>query len=226
MLVVSPYIDKSKLDDLFYLYHKNIDVRLAFSHLKDQQYNYILQQLIGQKKEVDQETINALKRKEMIYNFLFIICLVFSLLFLSILIYDYLTSRIFSYYYLAALPLLYLSYFFRKKKKNIWKTKPVYTYTYFKKNIDFKFLNSYNDKFIHAKIYIIDRKIAYVGSLNFTHKGFTSNFETRVRITHKEKISELVDFVETIFADNNNFKSHHIAWLGQRIYPEYRFWKK
>lgn len=226
VLVVSPYIDKSKLNDLLHLHRKNVSVRLAFSHLKANQYNYILQQLIGQHKETDQKTINSLKQKQMIYKLISIICLVLSLISLSLFVYEYFRLGIFNYYCLIALPILYISYFLRQKRKDVGKTTPVHSYTYFKKNIDFKYLNSYDDKFIHAKIYIIDRKIAYMGSLNFTNNGFTSNFETRIRITHKDKIKELVDFVETIFADNYNFRYHNINWLGHRVYPEHKCWKE
>jgi phosphatidylserine/phosphatidylglycerophosphate/cardiolipin synthase-like enzyme len=111
-----------------------------------------------------------------------------------------------------------------KKKERVERTS-IYRYEYFE-NLNFKFLrNNFhsNDRmFIHSKIYIIDRKIAYLGSLNFTNNGFTSNFETRIRITQSKKIEELVSFVHKIF-DDNNFKSHELYFLGKHVFSEEKY---
>jgi phosphatidylserine/phosphatidylglycerophosphate/cardiolipin synthase-like enzyme len=67
---------------------------------------------------------------------------------------------------------------------------------------------------------VIDRKVAYLGSLNYTKSGFTTNFESRIRITQKEKVNELVSFVHDIFEDNVNLKKHELFYLGRKIYHE------
>lgn len=72
--------------------------------------------------------------------------------------------------------------------------------------------------YVHSKIYVIDRKIAYLGSLNFTDNGFSSNFETRIRITDQHKVGELVDFVHDIFDDHETFKRHKLWFLGKKVY--------
>ncbi len=114
-------------------------------------------------------------------------------------------------------------YVFKKKKEQSEKIE-IYKYDYSEK-LNFKYLrDNYGEKmFIHSKIYIIDRKIAYLGSLNFTNKGFTSNFETRIRITQQEKIKELVDFVHSVFDDDINFKKHEMYYLGKQIYSEEKY---
>ena len=48
-----------------------------------------------------------------------------------------------------------------------------------------------SDMFIHSKVYIIDDSIAYLGSLNFTASGTTSNYETRVRTNDKGAIAKM-----------------------------------
>jgi len=48
VLIVSPYIDETKLDDLIKLKNRNINVRLAFSSLRKEQESNILKKLIHQ----------------------------------------------------------------------------------------------------------------------------------------------------------------------------------
>ena len=45
--------------------------------------------------------------------------------------------------------------------------------------------------FVHAKLYIIDRKVAFLGSLNFTKKGLFDHFETCLRVNRSEEIRGL-----------------------------------
>lgn len=58
VLIISPYIDETKLDDLIALKNRNVNVRLAFSDLRPEQYKDILRKLIHQHKVTD------VKRKE------------------------------------------------------------------------------------------------------------------------------------------------------------------
>ncbi|MBL7473313.1 phospholipase D-like domain-containing protein [Robertkochia sediminum] len=44
---------------------------------------------------------------------------------------------------------------------------------------------------LHSKFYIIDNKIAYLGSLNFTHSGIYNNHESRVRTMDSKVIQSL-----------------------------------
>lgn len=41
---------------------------------------------------------------------------------------------------------------------------------------------------LHSKVYIIDDRIAYLGSLNFTKSGTQSNYETRIRTTEQAAV--------------------------------------
>ncbi len=60
VLIISPYIDEIKLDDLLMLKNRNISVRLAFSDLRPEQYGSILRKLIHQNRVTDIKK----KRKE------------------------------------------------------------------------------------------------------------------------------------------------------------------
>ena len=53
VLIISPYIDETKLNELINLKNRNINVRLAFSDLRKEQYKQILRMLIHQNKETN-----------------------------------------------------------------------------------------------------------------------------------------------------------------------------
>ena len=57
----------------------------------------------------------------------------------------------------------------------------------------------YTNQFIHGKFYIIDNRIAYLGSLNFTDNGTKNNYETRVRITEPEAIEKINEEFDVLF---------------------------
>ena len=44
---------------------------------------------------------------------------------------------------------------------------------------------------VHAKLYVIDKKVAFLGSLNFTNEGLFDNFETCVRVDKSEDVRNL-----------------------------------
>lgn len=45
--------------------------------------------------------------------------------------------------------------------------------------------------YLHSKIYIIDDRIAYLGSLNFTDSGTRNNYETRIRLTDQASVQKI-----------------------------------
>ena len=49
----------------------------------------------------------------------------------------------------------------------------------------------------HAKVYVVDDEVAFLGSLNLTTEGFFDNFESCVRIEDPVTVREMLDTVET-----------------------------
>lgn len=225
VLVVSPYIDTARVDDLIALQARGINVRLAFCDLKEHQESEILRRLIRQTRHVDQEKEIAMKRKAIFYNLLSLLAGTLGFIAAGLSAFSLLPGHTLNFYFLAALPLFLACGLFRREEKAARNTE-IYSYQYTEK-VSFKYLrnSSWQNEpmFIHSKIFIIDRRTAYLGSLNFTNAGFTSNFETRIRIVHREKVAELTSFVHTIFDDNNSFRAHDIAYLGRRVYGEDRY---
>ncbi len=223
VLIISPYIDEVKLDDLIMLKNRNINVRLAFSDLRPEQYGSILRKLIHQNRVTD---MKKKEKRESLKNLFFLSSVILLCLGISALVYfgfhlvDNLTNPNNFVALLVAIASLYGFFRCWEKKTEVEKME-IYTYHY-SENLNFKYVrnNRYDNKFLHSKIYIIDRKVAYLGSLNYTKSGFTSNFESRIRITQQEKVNELVRFVHDIFEDNMNLKKHELFYLGRQVYSE------
>lgn len=223
VLIISPYIDESKIDDLIHLNNNGVNVQIAFSDLRQKQKSRILKKLITQHRNTDESVKDKVSKKIKLFNILSIASLFIGT---TLLIYAGLTFKEFN---VSLIILLLLSVagvigfqLFKNEKKKIAKT-TVYSYDY-NKNIHFKYLRNnfkeYNKQFIHSKIYVIDRKVAYLGSLNYTNNGFTTNFETRVRITQSEKVDELVGFVQHVFNDDFAFQPHEMSFIVNGIYDE------
>jgi len=64
-----------------------------------------------------------------------------------------------------------------------------YKYEY-RKSLNFVYADA-GEKDIHSKIYIIDNRVAYVCSGNFTNNGMITNFETRICIRDRNAINGL-----------------------------------
>ena len=84
------------------------------------------------------------------------------------------------------------------------------------------FKSQYTDKengiLIHAKLYIIDDKIAYLGSLNFTYSGVKGNYESRLKTVDKNVINKLIE--EFCSLMNSNHPQKDIQLWGKELYPE------
>jgi len=221
VIIVSPYIDEQKLDELFMLKKRNIYVKLAFSSLNERQEYSILRKLVRQKQIKNHEAAARAKRSAQHNGILSTIFTVASVAFLTNLYFHFQWSQL-----AFGLILGYLAYYFMGKR-NLSNRLPIYSYEYEEK-LHFKYFRNTNygvhsSPFVHSKIYIIDRKIAYLGSVNFTRNGFESNFETRIRITNTNKVNELLYFVNQLLDTNDYLNCHQLDWLGKKVYREYYF---
>lgn len=74
---------------------------------------------------------------------------------------------------------------------------------------------------IHSKIYIIDERVAYLGSVNFSHAGFVDSYETITRIKDPNAIEKISKEVDDLFNDKRNFSKDLTEW-GRELYDEPR----
>jgi phosphatidylserine/phosphatidylglycerophosphate/cardiolipin synthase-like enzyme len=57
--------------------------------------------------------------------------------------------------------------------------------------------------FVHAKLYVIDDRVAYLGSANFTRSGLFDNLEAMVRLTSPDAVAALGRYVDDLFAGSH-----------------------
>lgn len=223
VLIISPYVDESKIDDLIRLQKKGINVKIAFSSLRPEQKRSVLRKLINQNQTTN---VTAKERKEKYEKLLIgfgIALLCLGIYSIYVIYRSHFEKNILNNYSLISL-LCFIGCYFTKKGIDKVRKVNIYDYSY-SENINFKYLRSSQEKgmFIHSKIYVIDKKIAYLGSLNFTNNGFNSNFETRVRITKTDSINELIEFINLIFEDDYTFDYNKTWWLGPQVFSEPKY---
>ena len=107
----------------------------------------------------------------------------------------------------------------------MYANKVVYTYTY-SPLFDFKvFFSQYsseefkNDFLIHSKLYIIDDKIAYMGSVNYTYSGLVNSFECLTRLNDLKDIEYLNQEYKKLFY-NKRLHFKDIEQWGRELYDE------
>lgn len=219
--VISPYLSPSYIEKLISLRNTGIEVSLITTDLlEDFSDNRNLYKLIKQNRI----TIEPAKAKRdfliKLKNWMMIFASVIPIIFLADLILDH-TPKI---AYLFLFTTLYcLSIWFLHSK--ISKLK-IYNYSY-QTLFPIKIFLAPSQKdhfnhstfFIHSKIYVIDDKIAYMGSLNFTKSGFETNFENRFRFTDKNVIQGINEMYSDLLISSEN-SSLEIEQLARRIYRE------
>jgi len=70
---------------------------------------------------------------------------------------------------------------------------------------------------IHSKIFVIDENIAFLGSANFTYSGFTTHYETLIKIEDLKAIKDISKEVESLYS-STELLSRSIEEWGKEIY--------
>ncbi len=55
-----------------------------------------------------------------------------------------------------------------------------------------------NNGLVHSKIYVIDQRVAYLGSLNFTQNGTSHSFETHIRTEDPDAIESILKTLDEL----------------------------
>ncbi len=216
--IISPYLTPDLIALLIELYHKNISIKLITTkEIEDFYHNdKNIHKLIKQIRTTDNNAIrtrNKLLRCTKILSFSFIL-LLFVLLFCLFFLKDY-------KYAIGLVPLAMI-YFIRSIFYKKHTSTRVFNYSY-QQLFPFKVFytsNQDSENFtIHSKIYIIDNKIAYLGSLNFTKSGLKNNYETRIRLTDSAPVLKISNEFDSLF-ESPDLRERDIQIWGQQIYSE------
>ncbi len=216
--IVSPYLTPSYVEKLLALSRKGVHVTLitsdkinegdgSFSDLKHTD-------LIKQEKQVD--TFAQKERSDgMFWSLVFLMVTIVATLLLDLGLFGYVLGGI-SFIVLLR-----------------YQSMKIYTYEYsspFRLRV---FFSQHSNEFksggiksthpethlIHAKMYVIDEKIAFVGSINFTHDGLKRSYETCVTVQDQKAVKAISREIERLF---NNKQNHYksISEWGSELYTE------
>lgn len=218
--ISSPYLSPKMVDELVWLHKKGIKVTLITSDKFDSRsyrQERSIQPLVVQNRHLD-ESANRIRKRWLFTQKVLIVGSIVLTLFLVVLsIFSYDSAYI---YGLGIALLLFLcSRYAMRKTKHI----KIYSYTY-SSLFPFKVFvapDSYqiNDMFIHGKIYIIDGRTAYLGSLNFTESGTKYNYETRIRVTDIEAVRQIEEEFDILY-DHPDLAFFGIEEWGKSIYAK------
>lgn len=214
--ILSPFLVRKLID----LHYKDVNVQLITTDTIEDFYGdrkRNIHELIHQYIQVDREA-EALrnkwkKTKKALY--LVAILLIGGMFWSQ---YQWNNIRIFGL--IIPIVLLFLGAQFLNSKIQ---KKHVFSYTY-EQLFPFKVVVSpdkvgFGDMYLHGKIYIIDDRIAYLGSLNFTASGTTNNYETRMRLSSKEAVQKIVDEFYSLFYHEYLPEVSIQSW-GRQLYAE------
>ncbi len=220
--VMSPYLSAGLVDILLDRFRLGVAIELVTSdeiedHKHTDKNSY---QIIKQHKHVDEE----LKSKKQLFHWTGIVGMIVFGFFAAAKLAGVLSdsiepSGVIQFALFALLTLIGRFMWKHADGINFWyysysslfPIKIFYSYFSRKKNDRSKAFN------LHSKLYIIDDRIAYLGSVNFTRSGCLLNHETRIRITDPEAIDQLKqEFEELLYNDHYNHRS--LDEWGRELY--------
>jgi phosphatidylserine/phosphatidylglycerophosphate/cardiolipin synthase-like enzyme len=76
----------------------------------------------------------------------------------------------------------------------------------------------YKGIIFHAKFYIIDDEIAYIGSMNFTMKGMKKNIESNFTFKDADSVQDFIKCFDQLLSAN--FDKCNISELGEKVYSK------
>lgn len=218
--IVSPYLSPFLIAELIKFRNRNLEVELITSdNIEDFYANYEknITKLINQNRETDQIAVE--KREKWKDTSKILTYIGFGLLIILVAIGYYLKDPKIT---LGLIPIIII-FLVVKRYKNKIKNTRIYSYWY-SQLFPFKVYMSpdksdQSDTFIHSKIYLIDDKIAYLGSLNFTSSGTKHNYETRIRTEDPNAINEIKDEIYQLL-NHSHLPEKDIQYWGKELYKE------
>lgn len=73
--------------------------------------------------------------------------------------------------------------------------------------------NPRSTELIHSKIYLIDNKIAFLGSANLTYSGFKTHYETTIKVSDPSAIQDISTEIDSLY-NSTELKSKPIKeWM-------------
>ena len=205
--IVSPYLSASYLEELIALHRKGVSITLiTCDKIVDggSYSSFTSSDLVVRSEQVDPFFVRV-RKKGMFFSsiFLFVILVFllqsffFSFLFYPSVILFFLGFVSLVYFYFRATSIVTLDTLFRIKVfDSASGEKP------------------WSTELIHSKLYVIDDRVAFVGSANFTYSGFVKHYDTVVNVEDLKAVQSISQEIEVLF-DSKELRAKEIEeWMG------------
>ncbi|WPP53348.1 phospholipase D-like domain-containing protein [Catalinimonas niigatensis] len=226
VIVLSPFLNAEQMRLLLKLHQENVRITLittlCHNMIGNLEGDDFRAELIKQYKRKDPEAEHKKESLKGLITFLYVA--LFSFILTGIYTYLY----YYAYAQVCMLVLVLLTLFVLCTAASELRNTSLYRYSY-KTIFPLKiFIDPGNQKvknsskhFIHAKAFIIDQSIAYLGSADFTCSSLSSNYESIIRTEDREAIQDLLSEVKRLCnnaSDDMDFVD--IEEWGKMIYDE------
>ena len=221
--IISPYLSDTLVNELIEMKRKHLDVELITENKIGTNDIKILKKLIIQQRETNTIAVGKRDKWARLASLWFYASLGLTALFLWLV---FLVKD--PGVYLGIVPvigafLVYYQYRTRVGSAVIYQYSystlfPIKVITYDKNRGKYRARDK-NEMSLHSKIYLIDNRIAYLGSLNYTISGLEKNYETRVRTEDPTAVGKLsAEF--THLMNSSIAPEKDIQLWGKEIYEE------
>ena len=207
--IVSPYLSPDYVKELINLSEKGILITLiTCDEVEINSYSDFRHSDIIKKKRIENQEAKEKKRAVKKYSMIFLLAsLPFFMISVLSLLFIYLALLIIA----ISLASMIYSYFIKE-----------YSYEYYPifrlKVFDSKSGESpRSTNLIHSKIFLVDNKILFLGSANFTYSAFKTHYETIIKVEDLLAINNINQEIENIF-NSTELKPKSIQDWGREIY--------
>ncbi len=189
--VVSPYLSPDYIKELIKLHNKGIKITLiTCDNLEVNQYSDFKPSDIIKKEKIENKNLKKIKKD---LNKVSLILLIISII-------GFLISSIFPIIFFIPIIILIITIiiffinFIIKDYQIIYN--PIFRLKIFDSKSGY---NPQSTNLIHSKIYLIDNKILYLGSANFTFSAFKTHYETIIKVLDQKAIADINQEIENIY---------------------------
>lgn len=226
--VISPYLTASLVSELVRLQKEGVDVMLITSDsIEDYKPNQKKESILYEVVTQVRKTNKAQKAKKTMMQTTVMILQILAALFVIGTIVAFLFYKASSaQYYIIGGAGSVISFLGSQLIKSNIKGMRIYRYNYdtvFPIKVYYspynKEIEHSNKFFIHSKVYIIDGKVAFLGSLNFTRSGLTNNYETSIKVRDRKAVHEISKEYDRLFY-TDELQGVDFNLVGKKIYKE------
>ncbi|MGL4934519.1 MAG: phospholipase D-like domain-containing protein [Cetobacterium sp.] len=214
--IISPYIFPKTLKNIL----ENIDSNIALNIVTSEENRYtgtLVRQFL--KKEKGKKY-----KYYLISNMVFIMLISFLSIFCALLKFQEIVAQTYFignpiHILIIILVLIILwiwNYKYFKYKKYEFKWKDNVNIKIFKYESNLKDTNIYKYLNLHTKLFIIDSRILYLGSVNFTDYGFKHNYESRVRVIDEKAIYDAKELVNNLLKNDEKYYEVNLELLAKK----------